>query len=591
MMINKQQAVVDGSIEPGGHQSRLGMVTTIRSGEKDAQMFNSHIKLRERGNRLDMESMNNQFFCASGDGNSRDDNQSDEVDDGIPSINLDIETQKRIIQPWKYCLIGKVVGKTFENPADYRFALLEGPWFIGGHHLSMRRWTPNFKPFEASVNITVVWARLPELPLEYFDKAVLERIGTVNSAITEESFGPWMLVEKKKNKIRVVGAHVANQKVQDNSKGVTNRFASLDEQNSFDQTDLNVAHQRSINAQNNNSCNFNGAMHGGNYEGFTKKLQNKEVNDNNSGIGNKGVVQASLRKSFNHKNINTTNKGSGKGINGGQFNDQMPICKGKGIMQASTSVSNNQENGRKQPTDSNVFKSLSRAIGGAVEGRGFSSEASTGRTSGNAESSDRDNNRTNLKGGYQTATNGRHCSDEKSVESCITNSSTYTRADGLEFIFGQNPSNSDSIKNLTFKLDTHGPEEFLNHGKEELECVSRMWQESTTLEVELAPMVETPALVKSPSDILKFEMHFTTHLDAEMLYQRQFKTRFNPLLELNKAAVARRMEMQVPRGPSRSVSIPKCFNNLSMKILVRNCRGAARLSFISVMKKLIKRHK
>lgn len=85
MMINKQQAVVDGSIEPGGHQSRLGMVTTIRSGEKDAQMFNSHIKLRERGNRLDMESMNNQFFCASGDGNSRDDNQSDgmNIDDSM----------------------------------------------------------------------------------------------------------------------------------------------------------------------------------------------------------------------------------------------------------------------------------------------------------------------------------------------------------------------------------------------------------------------------------------------------------------------------------------------------------------------------
>ncbi|XP_026384464.1 uncharacterized protein LOC113280040 [Papaver somniferum] len=238
----------------------------------------------------------------------------------------------------------------FENPADYRFALLEGPWFIGGHHLSIRRWTPNFKPSEDSVNTTVVWARLLELPLEYFDKAVLERIGqkigrlikvdnttnmilrgkfarvcvevstdepllpfikigsvkqkieyegvnlicfhcgkmshkkencplvtdannannsdhvinsakmtnnvfkpahvtgTVNSAITEESFGPWMLVEKKKNKIRVAGARVANQKVQDNSRGVSNRFASLDEQNSFDQTDLNIAHQRSINA-------------------------------------------------------------------------------------------------------------------------------------------------------------------------------------------------------------------------------------------------------------------------------------------------------------------------------------------------------
>ncbi|KAI3830639.1 hypothetical protein MKX03_016471, partial [Papaver bracteatum] len=51
------------------------------------------------------------------------------------------------------------------------------PWFIGGHHLSMRRWSPNFKPSEASVHNTVVWARLPDLPLEYFDKAVLEKVG------------------------------------------------------------------------------------------------------------------------------------------------------------------------------------------------------------------------------------------------------------------------------------------------------------------------------------------------------------------------------------------------------------------------------
>lgn len=133
-----------------------------------------------------------------------------EVDDGVPSIKLDIDIQKRIIQPWKYCLIGKVVGKMvgykylsfkinelwklsgkfiildlgcdfflykFENPDDCRFALLEGPWFINGHHLSMRRWSPNFKPSEASVNTTVVWARLPELPLEYFDKDVLEKVG------------------------------------------------------------------------------------------------------------------------------------------------------------------------------------------------------------------------------------------------------------------------------------------------------------------------------------------------------------------------------------------------------------------------------
>lgn len=33
------------------------------------------------------------------------------VVDGIPSIKLDIGTQKRIIQSWNRCVIGKVVGK------------------------------------------------------------------------------------------------------------------------------------------------------------------------------------------------------------------------------------------------------------------------------------------------------------------------------------------------------------------------------------------------------------------------------------------------------------------------------------------------
>lgn len=79
------------------------------------------------------------------------------------------------------------------------------------------------------------------------------------------------------------------------------------------------------------------------------------------------------------------------------------------------------------------------------------------------------------------------------------------------------------------------PEEFLNQEREELECVSRMWRDATTLEVELSPMVETPALVRSPSDLLKFEMLFTTRLDPEVFYQRQFKTKLTPLMELNKA--------------------------------------------------------
>ncbi|KAI3895377.1 hypothetical protein MKX03_032590, partial [Papaver bracteatum] len=35
-----------------------------------------------------------------------------DAEDGIPSVSLDVDTQKRIVQQWKHCLIGKVVGKT-----------------------------------------------------------------------------------------------------------------------------------------------------------------------------------------------------------------------------------------------------------------------------------------------------------------------------------------------------------------------------------------------------------------------------------------------------------------------------------------------
>ncbi|KAI3893641.1 hypothetical protein MKX03_006219, partial [Papaver bracteatum] len=132
-----------------------------------------------------------------------------EEDPSIPSIEFDAETKKRIIQPWKQCLIGKVVGKTvgykyisaktkemwrlvgkmqildmgsdyfmfkFEHQDDFKHALLEGPWFINGHNLSLQRWKPNFKPSEARINKTIVWARLPELPIEYFYREVLYKI-------------------------------------------------------------------------------------------------------------------------------------------------------------------------------------------------------------------------------------------------------------------------------------------------------------------------------------------------------------------------------------------------------------------------------
>lgn len=52
-------------------------------------------------------------------------------------------------------------------------------WFIGGNIVTVRKWEPNFRPSKAAPSSTYVptWVRLPELPIEYYDKVVLEKIG------------------------------------------------------------------------------------------------------------------------------------------------------------------------------------------------------------------------------------------------------------------------------------------------------------------------------------------------------------------------------------------------------------------------------
>lgn len=41
----------------------------------------------------------------------------------------------------------------------------------------MRVWEPNFKPSSANVSTVALWVRLPELPIEYYDKEALTDIG------------------------------------------------------------------------------------------------------------------------------------------------------------------------------------------------------------------------------------------------------------------------------------------------------------------------------------------------------------------------------------------------------------------------------
>lgn len=65
----------------------------------------------------------------------------------------------------------------FHSPCDMAKVLNEGPWFIGPHYIAIRKWEPEFDTGKAKTSTSVVWVRLPGLPIEFYDKAILCKIG------------------------------------------------------------------------------------------------------------------------------------------------------------------------------------------------------------------------------------------------------------------------------------------------------------------------------------------------------------------------------------------------------------------------------
>lgn len=128
----------------------------------------------------------------------------------IPLIELSSSQKDSLNAPWKYCLIAKVLGRgialqfcqvllhrlwslegtvgiidlgygffllKFSLPADYNKVFKGIPWMIHGKNIYLRPWVPDFKPSEFIITDAKVWVRLPELPIEYYDKKVLFRVG------------------------------------------------------------------------------------------------------------------------------------------------------------------------------------------------------------------------------------------------------------------------------------------------------------------------------------------------------------------------------------------------------------------------------
>ncbi|XP_070008327.1 uncharacterized protein [Nicotiana sylvestris] len=65
----------------------------------------------------------------------------------------------------------------FKEKDNMEKALQQGPWFINGHFLSITKWKPNFVASKEKLTTTAVWIRLPQLPTEFYDGKILQKIG------------------------------------------------------------------------------------------------------------------------------------------------------------------------------------------------------------------------------------------------------------------------------------------------------------------------------------------------------------------------------------------------------------------------------
>ncbi|KAI7998176.1 Uncharacterized protein LOK49_LG10G01282 [Camellia lanceoleosa] len=134
----------------------------------------------------------------------------EDEDEFVPAITLSSEDKAHIRTPWLKAIIVKLMGRNigfnyfmtkikalwkptgaivgldlgnhfyiikFLNDEDLSKVLNEGPWFIGAHFIAVRKWELEFQATHFCTHSTVVWARLTGLPIEFFDRSILQKIG------------------------------------------------------------------------------------------------------------------------------------------------------------------------------------------------------------------------------------------------------------------------------------------------------------------------------------------------------------------------------------------------------------------------------
>ncbi|KAJ1408029.1 hypothetical protein SESBI_23885 [Sesbania bispinosa] len=128
-----------------------------------------------------------------------------------PTVKVSKAELKYPCQPWRKAILVKLLGKRlgmkflrqrliklwqpeggmdmidlendyflirFSNMADVSRVFEGGPWMILDHYLMIRKWHPEFFPSQDEFKRVAVWVRIPGLPIEYYDKHILWRIGS-----------------------------------------------------------------------------------------------------------------------------------------------------------------------------------------------------------------------------------------------------------------------------------------------------------------------------------------------------------------------------------------------------------------------------
>ncbi|KAF3682671.1 hypothetical protein FXO37_02221 [Capsicum annuum] len=145
--------------------------------------------------------------------------ETTDLEDQITPVNcegnfipISAEDKPRLYSPWQTSLIVKLVGRKlsylvlkkklqelwkpteelnlidlgsefflikFTLRQNMLHALHDGPWFIFNSFLSVQRWEPKFVASQARLAHTAIWARLHELPTEFYNVNVLHKVGAM----------------------------------------------------------------------------------------------------------------------------------------------------------------------------------------------------------------------------------------------------------------------------------------------------------------------------------------------------------------------------------------------------------------------------